>query len=354
MIEAMAILRGVVIVTTAFLIIMAVGYWAAGRAKPALDAAARLALQKEGAAHSFIELKDGWVHYRLEGPATGPLIVLVHGFSVPSFVFDDYVQPLTEAGYRVLSFDNYGRGFSDRPDVEYDANLTDRLMVELLDGLGLKAPAHFVGYSMGGAASVIFAARHPERVLSLTLIAPAGLGVATNANMEFIKRPVIGDWIIRLFGLKIFHDAAAEEAKAAPNPARFLASFDRQMDYRGYGDALLSTLRHYPLATSQAAYEEAGRSPRPILVIWGEADKTVPFANAKTLMRLMPRAQLHSYPELGHDIGYSRVPMIVGLLEQFLASQGGRLAARQIDERAATERAGVAGMSLGRSGPAPK
>lgn len=317
----MVILKGAAAIVAAVLLILLVFYWAAGRAKPVLDADSRAALQKQGLAHAFIDLPDGTVHYRLDGPANGPLIVLLHGFSLPSFVFDDYVKPLTDAGYRVLSFDNYGRGLSDRPDVEYDANLTDRLILNLTDKLGLTAPAHFVGYSMGGAAAVIFAARHPDRVSSLTLIAPAGLGIAPKLKDGILARPVIGEWVARMFGLRIFHDIAAAEAQTAPDPVRFLADFDRQMDYRGYGDALVSTIRHYPLDSAQVDYAEAGRSERPVLVIWGEADQTIPFSAARKLMALMPRARLHSYPGLGHNIAYSRVPLVTGLILDFLAGQ---------------------------------
>ena len=329
----MAILKGAVVVAAAFVVVMLVSYWAAGRARPVLDAAARGLLQKEGLAHSFVELPHGWVHYRLEGPADGPLIVLVHGFSVPSFVFDDYFAPLTAAGYRVLAFDNYGRGFSDRPDAKYDADLTDSLIVDLLDKLGLEGSADFVGYSMGGATATIFASRHPARVRSLTLIAPAGLGAAENRNVELIKRPVVGDWIVRMFGLKIFHGAAAEEAKAAPNPASFLADFDRQMDYRGYGDALLSTIRHYPLTSAEMDYAQAGRSDRPVLVIWGEADRTVPFVSARKLMALMPHAELHSYPGMGHAIAFSQAPLIAGLVIDFLAARNGGSSASRLEAR---------------------
>nr|ART36945.1 D116 [uncultured bacterium] len=317
----MAILKGVAAIVAAILLILLVFYWAAGRAKPALDANLREALQKQGFAHAFIELPDGTVHYRLEGPANGPLVVFIHGFSLPSFVFNDYVKPLTDAGYRVLTFDNYGRGLSDRPAVDYDANLTDRLILNLTDKLGLAAPAHFVGYSMGGAAAVIFAARHPERVRSLTLIAPAGLGITPKLKDGILARPVIGEWVSRMFGLRIFHDIAAEEAKSAPDPIRFLADFDRQMDYRGYGDALVSTIRHYPLDSAQVDYAEAGRSERPVLVVWGEADETVPFSTSKKLMALMPRAQLHSYPGLGHNIAFSRAPLVSGLILDFLGGQ---------------------------------
>lgn len=318
----MAFLKGTAVVALALVLVMGMSYWAAGRAKPVLDAAARELLVRKGVAYSFIELPLGTVHYRLEGPESGPLVILIHGFSVPSFVWDGYVKPLTAAGYRVLAFDNYGRGFSDRPQTEYNAGLTDRLLTGLLAGLGLEAPAHVIGYSMGGATAAIYAARHPEKVLSLGLIAPAGLGTALDEQAKPLLQPVIGDWIVRMIGLRIFHNKAAEEAKFAPNPAGFLADFNRQMDYAGYGEALLSTLRHYPLAGAEPVFAEAGRSMRPVLVIWGETDRTVPFVHAARLMALMPRAKLHSYPQFGHEIAYSKAPMMVDLIIDFLDAQG--------------------------------
>ena len=320
-IEIMAALKIGGAIIAAVILVALMTYWAAGRARPLLTAEIRADLVKQGLAHQFIDLPGGTVHYRLEGPANGPVIVLIHGFSIPSYVWDDYFAPLTDAGFRVLAFDNYGRGFSDRPKGPYNADLTDNLLVNLLNQLGIKQPVHLVGYSMGGAIATIFAARHPAEVASLTLIAPAGLGVGTNRNISLIRRPLIGDWIIRIFGLKIFHATATQEAKTAPNPARFLSDFDRQMDYRGYGDALLSTMRHYPLGTSQQAYAEAGTNQRPVMVIWGEADMTVPFANAQTLMSLMPNAKLYSYPNVGHSIAYSHAPMVIDLIKQFVESQ---------------------------------
>ena len=62
-------------------------------------------------------------------------------------------------------------------------------------------------------------------------------------------------------------------------------------------------------------------SPRPVLVIWGEADATVPFANAKKLIALMPHAKLYSYPLLGHNITFSQAPTVAGLMLQFLNAQ---------------------------------
>ncbi|MBO6677140.1 alpha/beta hydrolase [Parvibaculum sp.] len=321
----MAFVKGAGILAAALALIMLMSFWAAGRARDALDSEAREKLLAEGIAHNFAELPDGVVHYRLEGPESGPVVVLVHGFSTPSIVWDDYFTPLTEAGYRVLAYDNFGRGLSSRPDIVYDADLFDRQLAGLLETLNINRRIDLVGYSMGGAIAAIFTARHPDLVRSVTLVAPAGLGVAANENAEMLKRPLIGDWIVRLFGTRIFYSAAAGEAKSAPNPGAFLAGFNRQLEYRGYGDALLSTMRHYPLAGADASFAAIGASEHPVLAIWGETDEVVPYENATRLMALIPQAQLRSYPATGHNIAFADPGLVSGLIADFLKTQDARV-----------------------------
>ena len=74
-------------------------------------------------ASSFIKLEDGFTYYELRGPASGETIVLVHGFSVPSYIWDSTFMASIAKGYRVLRFDNFGRGFSDRPEIVDDIDL---------------------------------------------------------------------------------------------------------------------------------------------------------------------------------------------------------------------------------------
>jgi len=317
----MAFVKGAAVITATLFLILLMSYWAAGRAKPLLDQAARDLLLQQGEAFAFMQLPDGVVHYRLTGPANGPVVVLIHGFSLPSFVWNGYIQPLNAAGYRVLTYDTYGRGFSDRPKGPYDAGLMDRQLLGLLNGLKLTEPVDLVGYSMGGAIATIFTANHPARVRSLSLVAPAGLNVTLGSMSDWLTRPLVGDWIVRLFGLHLFHERAAIESRKATDPARFLASFDRQMDWRGFGDALLSTLRHYPLNNAMDAYRKAGQEEQPVYVIWGEADETVPYSDAaRQIVQLMPRAQIASYRNIGHEIAYAQAPLVSGLLLDFLSS----------------------------------
>ena len=321
----MAFVKGAGILAAALALIMLMSFWAAGRAREALDDTAREKLLADGAASSFVDLPDGTVHYRLEGPEAGPLVVLVHGFSTPSPVWDDYFTPLTEAGYRVLAYDNFGRGLSSRPDAVYDAELFDRQLAGLLEALNVNRRIDLVGYSMGGAIATVFTARHPDLVRSLTLIAPAGLGVAANENVEMLKRPLIGDWIVRLFGTRLFYSAAAEEARNAPNPGAFLAGFNRQLEYRGYGDALLSTMRHYPLTGADTSFAAVGASEHPVLAIWGETDEVVPYENATRLMELVPQAHLRSYPATGHNITFANPGLVSGLIADFLKTQDAKV-----------------------------
>lgn len=69
---------------------------------------------------SVCKLNDGGTHCRLMGPSNGPVAVLVHGGTVPSWIWDTLAGHLAATGYRVLTYDQFGRGLSERPKVVYD------------------------------------------------------------------------------------------------------------------------------------------------------------------------------------------------------------------------------------------
>ena len=49
----------------------------------------------------FVELPDGWTHYDVAGPESGQVLILVHGFSVPYYIWDSTFETLAAAGFRV-------------------------------------------------------------------------------------------------------------------------------------------------------------------------------------------------------------------------------------------------------------
>ena len=107
----------------------------------------------------FIQLSDGITHYQLGGDENGDAdaVVLVHGFSVPSFIYDPTFEFLSKQNFRVLRYDLFGRGFSDRPNLKYDVHLFVKQLKELLDKLNFKK-INLVGLSMGGPITAKFIA----------------------------------------------------------------------------------------------------------------------------------------------------------------------------------------------------
>jgi pimeloyl-ACP methyl ester carboxylesterase len=120
----------------------------------------------------FVRLADGVTHYETAGPDTGRAVVLAAGFSVPAYIWDSLYQGLADSGFRVVRYDYYGRGWSDRPDAAYDQDLFVRQLAGLLDSLRITAPVDLAGVSFGGAIVTSFADRHPERVRSLLYFDP--------------------------------------------------------------------------------------------------------------------------------------------------------------------------------------
>ena len=309
-------------ILTVLLVFAPAAYLVAGLRKIPLDEAERARLQRDGAAHAFTPLGDGVTHYRLEGPADGPVVVLVHGFSNGSYVWDDYFAPLVAAGYRVLALDLYGRGFSDRPPTTYSAELFDRQLLALLDALSISQPVHLVGYSMGGAIVTGLTARHPDRVRSTTLIAPAGLGAAMPSAI--LTAPVLGEWIFRVLGPAISDHYVGAELLQAAKGESLLTDYRRQAAYAGYEAALLSTMRNFPLTGAADAFDELGRSGKPVLVFWGRSDPVVPFALSAELERRVPQATLQAFDDQTHAITYAHPELVLPPLLRFLGGNGGQ------------------------------
>jgi pimeloyl-ACP methyl ester carboxylesterase len=120
----------------------------------------------------FVRLADGITHYETAGPDTGYVVVLAAAFSVPAYLSDSLFQRLGRDGFRVLRFDYYGRGWSDRPDTTHELDLFGRQLAGLLDSLRITEPVDLVGLSFGAAIVTNFADRFPDRVRSLIYVNP--------------------------------------------------------------------------------------------------------------------------------------------------------------------------------------
>lgn len=281
----------------------------------------KLPLDKTARANTpgdYIELPDGLVHYEFTGPEAGPLVVLVHGFSAPMFTWDRNAPALAQAGFRVLRFDLYGRGFSDRPPGPYNLDLFLRQISGLLQALEVQQPVHLVGLSMGGAIVAAFANQYPERVASVILVDPQVVQI-TPQTIFPVNLPGVGEY---LYAVYIQPYILARQEDSFHNPAllpEWQANYRVQMQYRGFRRALISTLRHFDV-DPMAEYARLGQTGKPVLLVMGAEDRTVPISYAPDLLEHLPGARFESLPEAGHVSNYEKADLFNPLVIKFLDS----------------------------------
>lgn len=128
-------------------------------------------------------------HYRLDGAPEQPLLICIHGWTTASYVWEPLRPFLQQKGYRVLTYDLYGRGYSDRPIANHTAGFFVRQLNELLEHLNLNdQPFSVVGYSMGGAVAARFAYERMQQTERLLLIAPAGMAVRAEEFRRILRK----------------------------------------------------------------------------------------------------------------------------------------------------------------------
>jgi len=116
------------------------------------------------------------LHVQRMGPRDGrtptATVVLVHGLltdSLASYYFT-IGPPFAAAGLDVVMYDLRGHGRSGRPASGYTLDYSIDDLEALLDTLAVTGPVHLVGNSYGGTIAFGYAARHPERAASVSLI----------------------------------------------------------------------------------------------------------------------------------------------------------------------------------------
>jgi pimeloyl-ACP methyl ester carboxylesterase len=268
------------------------------------------------AAGEFIALPDGLTHYELSGPENARTVVFIHGFSVPYFLWDQNFNIMAQAGFRVLRYDLYGRGLSDRPRKRYDTDLFDSQLFELLSVLKISGPVHLVGASMGGPIAVTFAARHPEKVRTVSLFDPA---YPTGDSLPWqLKTPVIADYLNCVELAPHLVEAQRLDFRYPEKYPEYFIRYEQMTRYKGFRQALLSTAQNYLNRDARPDYATLGQIGKPVLLVWGEFDEDVPFATNEEVRQKIPQAEFHPIPDAAHVPYYERPEIVNPILADFL------------------------------------
>ena len=247
------------------------------------------------------------LHYIEQGPASGPAILLLHGYTDSSGSWG-LVMPLLPPEMRVVALDQRGHGFSDRPEGAYtvDDFATDAL--EAMDALQI-AWATVVGHSMGSFVARRVAERAPDRVSHLVLLGSAP--TADNAAVREVLQAVnaLSDPVDPAFVREFQLSTAAK-----PVPPDFMAARivnSQNMPAHVWKSALGSLVGYRPSAAITC----------PTLVIGGDADGVFSKEEQAALAREIPGAVLDLEPGIGHALNWEDPDRFVASLLRFLGAK---------------------------------
>jgi pimeloyl-ACP methyl ester carboxylesterase len=246
----------------------------------------------------FAQLTDGYTHYELGGPADAQVVVLAAGFSVPYYIWDPTFKELTTAGFRVLRYDYYGRGYSDRPSIPFTDEMYVGQLDQLLNVLHISAPVDLVGISFGGSLITNFADKFPDRVRSLIYFDPS---IRRPYQLSLLEdMPPAWNYLTAIFDERSW---ANDQLGDFFHPEQFPdwpKRYRDQIQYKGFRRARLSEITANTNTDQGDQLQRVGMHPRPVLVVWGKEDRTVPYEESEWFMKSLPEGRLVTVESAGH------------------------------------------------------
>lgn len=246
-----------------------------------------------------ITVGDLSIHYYEGGPANAETIVMIHGFGANKDNWVRFGKFFTER-YHVIALDLPGFGDSSKPDASYDVGTQTERVAAFVKALGL-SKVHLIGNSMGGHIAALYAARHPEQVLSVALLDNAGITSPKKSELY----------------------AMLERGDPNPLVARDAESFAKLVDFVFvHPPALPANLRRYMAEQASARSEqndkvfkhlreryiplepELPKIQAPTLLLWGDKDRVLDVSSIEVMKPLLKKPSVVIMENCGH------VPMI--------------------------------------------
>lgn len=286
--------RIVVIVVGLLLVVLIAGaawLWTPDKSRADLEAA-YLARPSD-----MVAVVDTRLHVRDTGPRDAPAVILIHGFGASLHTWEPWAEALDD-DFRVIRLDLPGSGLSPPdPTGDYTDTRSTALLLDLMDRLNVRRAA-VVGNSIGGRIAWTFAAQHPDRVTRLVLISPDGFA---SPGFDYGRPPEVPAMLgLMRYALPrglLKSNIAVGYADPAALTEPTVTRYHDLMRAPGARDALLKRMEQTVLRDPVPLL---ARIQAPVLLVWGEQDAMIPFANATDYRRTLADARLVSFPTLGH------------------------------------------------------
>ena len=232
-------------------------------------------------------------------------LVMLHGGGPGASAWSNFggALPRFAERFRTLLVDQPGFGGSDRPTVEgnYYRHAADHV-VALLDELGIDR-VHLLGNSLGGGTAMRLALSHPGRVGRLVLMGPGGLSLnlfhadpteGVQRLMDFAANPTRDALRAFISTMVVNQDLVTDELVEERFADATAPGAQEAMRELGM------SFWNPETAEDGMLWREAHRLRKHTLLTWGREDRVNPIDGAFAALKLIPKAQLHVFPNCGH------------------------------------------------------
>ena len=271
------------------------------------------------------------LHAVCAGPASGELVVLLHGFPDFWYGWRKQIPVLAAAGYRVIAPDQRGYNSSDKPAGRraYGIEAIGEDVLGILALLG-HARAHVVGHDWGAIIAWWLAIRHPTRLSSVVPmnvphplvmdrhLKRDPLQVARSWYIFFFQLPSAPEWLLSRDGARPFARFVAESANPGSFPEEVLEIYREAWLQPGAMTAMLNWYRGVVLARPPVPRDVRVRVPA--LVIWGANDLVLERSMAAESVELCDQGRLELISDASHWVKDDCPNRVNALLLEFLES----------------------------------
>lgn len=278
--------------------------------------------------HHYVPTNGLRLHVVQAGPATGPLVVLLHGFPEYWASWRAQLLALAAAGYRVWAPDQRGYNLSDKP-LGISAYALPTLaadIIGLLDAAGCQQ-ASIVGHDWGGIVAWYLAAHYPARIACTTIINVPHPAVVL-PNLWRVPSQLARSWYIGFFQLPGLPERlirrrnwrfGAQALLGTSRPGTFSAAEVARYKVAWAQPGALTAMLNWYRALRLPASAPWPRIPGPVQIIWGKHDAFLDARLAQLSLQKCTSGQLHYFPDATHWVQLEEADVINDLLRTFLA-----------------------------------
>lgn len=233
----------------------------------------------------------------------GEPVLCIHGVPTSSFLYRKVLLSLSKKGYKGVSIDLPGLGLSDRPkDFDYTFSNFADFIYNAAKELKLKK-FHLVVHDIGGPIGFALAARHPNRIISLTIL-------NTWIDVVNFKKPVF----MRPFEKKVLGNAELKMlthltwpvmfkqmgvAKSSKIPGEEVNAYVDLLKRQDDGSAFLKIMRNFDHSPEfrDLCYKAVQNVDYPVQSIWGEKDPGLTYDTyGEEIKRVAHLKEIHKLP----------------------------------------------------------